>query len=117
MRYGERSNGYASLRLAVPRGLPREMRGPVVELRDLKTNPPSARRQGHARDLMEKVTAEADRDRFFLFLHVDPTGDMNAQDLLIFYGRLGFVPIQAEPLLMVRPFAGAIPRILTDGTI
>lgn len=86
------------------------MRGPVVEIRSLKTEP-AHRRQGHAQRLMAEVTREADRSARFLLLAVEPTGEMGLQDLANFYGRHGFVPIQADPLLMVRPYKGVEPRI------
>lgn len=105
MKYGERRFGGARLRLTVPSALPAHMRAKIAELRGLHTAP-GQRRQGHANQLMLNVALEADLGKFFLFLAVEPAeGDdgMDKQALMEFYNRHGFVPIQAEPLLMVRP--------------
>lgn len=106
MKYGERRSGHARLRLAVPSALPATMRGKVVELRSLYTAP-AHRGQGHATRLLEAVTAEADRTGYFLFLAVEPKGEISAIELAQFYRKHGFLPIQPEPLLMVRPNAGS----------
>jgi len=101
---GLRTFEMASLRLCKPRALPPEMQGDVVELHSLST-PVDYRRMGHASQLMLSVCCEADLARKFLFLCVEPNG-VEKQVLLDFYLNFGFVPIQADPLLMVRPFVG-----------
>lgn len=103
---GPRANAYASCKLAIPTALPAEMRGPVVELRSLKTRK-DKRGMGFAKALMTAVCTEADERRRFLFLRVEPEDGTDTEALANFYIRNGFQPIQAEPLLMLRPFAGA----------
>jgi GNAT superfamily N-acetyltransferase len=106
---GPRSNAYASLKLAIPTALPKDMRGPIVELRSLVTRK-DKRGKGFASALVAAVCEEADKARRFLFLHVKPDGPMDTEALGNFYIKHGFQPIQAEPLLMLRPFAGAYGR-------
>lgn len=105
MRYGERVNGAARLILAVPTALPRHMRGPIVEIREFQTDR-GARGLGHATNLMLQTTMEADLGKYFLFLCVEPEDDADKQRLLTFYERHGFLAIQAEPILMIRPWIG-----------
>ena len=107
---GPRSNAYASCKLAIPTALPAEMRGPVVELRSLKTRR-DKRGKGFAAALLAEVCEEADRARRFLFLHCEPEDGIELEQLANFYIKHGFQPIQAEPvILMLRPFAGAYGR-------
>ena len=56
-----------------------------------------ARGQGHGSALMRDICAEADKERTVLMLTAD------TRRLAEWYGRFGFMLIQAEPLLMVRP--------------
>lgn len=111
MKYGERTFGHASLRLCSPSALPLHMRGKVVELRSLRTDP-EQRRQGHADQLLRLVTVEAERSKKFLLIKVEPEaesvgpGGPDREALAAFYDRHGFVAIQPEPLLMVRPCIG-----------
>lgn len=106
---GPRSNAYASLRLSVPTALPADMQGPVVELRALKTRK-DKRGMGFAKALLADVCAEADEAKRFLFLHVAPDNADDTEAMANFYIRNGFQPIQADPLLLLRPFAGAYGR-------
>ena len=102
---GKRANAYASCKLAVPTALPDDVQGPVVELRSLHTRK-DKRGKGFARSLMADVCGEADKARRFLLLYVKPDdGDVEA--LANFYIHNGFIPIQAEPIVMLRPFRGA----------
>lgn len=101
---GRRTFETASLKLCRPRALPDHMQGDVVELHSLAT-PADDRRKGYATQLMLTTCCEADMARKFLFLCVEPEG-VEKQMLLEFYAGFGFRPIQAEPLLMVRPFMG-----------
>lgn len=108
MKYGTRIEGHASLKLAVPTALPNKMRGNVVELRSLRTDP-DHRDKGEATRLMLSTTLEADMMRYFLFLHVQPDEDspLDKEKLANWYNKFGFSTIQADPLLMVRPHVGA----------
>ena len=103
---GPRKLAYASLRLSVPTGLPEDVHGAVVELRALKVRK-DKRGRGFAKALMATVCDEADNARRFLFLHCKPDSPSDIEALANFYIRNGFQPIQAAPLLMLRPFAGA----------
>lgn len=109
MKYGPRTNDGASCKIAVPTALPLHMRGRVVEVRSLRTMP-DKRAQGHATDLMLGICVEADLSRTFLFLAVEPDDDgpLDTKALGNFYMRFGFLPIQSDPLLMTRPFVGAL---------
>ena len=106
---GQRSNAYASCKLAIPTALPKDMQGPVIELRSLKTRK-DKRGKGFASALLAEVCEEADKARRFLFLHCEPEDGLELEPLANFYIKHGFQPIQAEPLLMLRPFAGAYGR-------
>ena len=103
---GTRKLGHATCKLCVPKALPADMRTDVVELINLKTKP-NKRGQGCAKALLASVCNEADQAKRFLLLQVRASGPMGLQDLANLYIRNGFQPIQAEPLLMLRPFAGA----------
>jgi predicted GNAT family N-acyltransferase len=103
MILGTRKLGPASLRLCRPSALPDTMQMDVVELVGLATEA-SERRKGHATSLMLQTCCEADIARKFMMLCVDAD---DKQKLMEFYNGFGFVPIQAEPLIMVRPYVGA----------
>ena len=103
---GTRTLGHASLKLCTPTALPDDIRGAVVELRSLHTRK-DKRGQGYANALLRKVCMEADRERRFLLLHVKPVDGLDAEFLRVLYARNDFVPIQAEPMVMMRPFWGA----------
>lgn len=105
MKLGARKSGEASLRLARPGALPPHMRADIVEVRDLYTRLQS-RRQGHASALLRDVAKDADKARILLLLAVEDGEDRAA--LVEMYARHGFVTIQAEPTLMVRPHAGMV---------
>jgi ribosomal protein S18 acetylase RimI-like enzyme len=102
MKLGPRTNDRASLKLVRPRALPTHMHSDVIELTSLRTQA-AHRGQGYASDLMRDVCLEADVAQRFLFLCVEPEGGLGLNDLAQFYARLGFVVIQSDPLLMVRP--------------
>ena len=103
---GTRKLGHATCKLCVPKALPSDMQTDVVELINLKTKP-NKRGQGYAKALLASVCNEADQAKRFLLLHVKPDKPSDIEALANFYIRNGFQPIQAEPLLMLRPFAGA----------
>jgi hypothetical protein len=72
------------------------MRDQVRELAGMKSDTP-----GSATKLMTRTIAEADDTATPLFLHCDPdSGDVSR--MARFYERFGFLPIQAEPRLMLR---------------
>jgi hypothetical protein len=98
---GKRTYATTSLRLVRPQALPKHMQGDVVELIGLET-PEADQGKRQASNLMLSVCCEADLNSKFLLLAVE--GDK--QRLARFYNGFGFVPIQAEPLLMVRPYLG-----------
>lgn len=105
MKYGERRHGGARLTLARPRSLPEHMRGPIVELRGFRTEV-AKRGRGDAAALMLATTVEADMAARMLFLCVEPEPSTDRARLVNFYVRSGFVPVQSDPLLMVRPHVG-----------
>lgn len=113
MRYGKRTYGGARLMLVIPTALPAKMRGRVVELRGLYTKPES-RGVGDAINLMLATTTEADMGGYFLFLAVEPAAGTDRQRLLNLYLRHGFLPIQADPLLMTRPCVSARAAVAAD---
>jgi ribosomal protein S18 acetylase RimI-like enzyme len=98
---GPRSNGYASLMLCTPTGLPPHMRRDIVEVCGLRTDE-SAQGCGHASSLMASVCDEMDKAGKHLFLHVDPPEGTDIVRLTHFYRRFGFGAIQVAPLLMSR---------------
>lgn len=109
MKYGRREFGAASLELCLPKALPQHMRKNVIELRALYTEP-QYRGNGFATDLLHDVCLEADLARKFLFLCVSPgeDGPLGLEKLANWYHKFGFTTIQASPLLMTRPFVGAL---------
>lgn len=107
MRYGKREYMGASAEIGVAKSLPVHMRAGLVELSNLFTTP-QHRRQGYANTLMCMITAEADVAGKVLMLAVGDglIGGASKQQLLSFYERHRFMPIQASPLLMARPPIG-----------
>jgi hypothetical protein len=97
---GLREYKQATLRVAVPIGVPEHMRHGMREIISIHaTNP----RKGHATHLMHDVCLEADRLGFVLLLQVRPFDDgMTEEQLMKWYGRFGFEQIQPDPVLMAR---------------
>ena len=95
---GRRTHGTASLMLSVSDALPANMRNGVRELTGLHT-PEADRGQGLASMLMQKVCAEADRNKLVLLL-------TPAEGLDGFYQQFGFIAIQTNPILMARQTHG-----------
>lgn len=95
---GQRSHGTASLMLSLTDALPTHMRGGIRELTGLHT-PETDRGQGLASMLMQKVCAEADRNKLVLLL-------TPAEGLDGFYQQFGFIAIQQNPTLMARQTNG-----------
>jgi predicted GNAT family N-acyltransferase len=104
MKYGPRQYMGATCLISVAKALPHDMRGDIVELSKLRTDP-QFRRQGYAHELMLTVGVEADMARKVILLKVadGEIGGASKSDLVNFYMRHGFMPIQADPLLMARP--------------
>lgn len=102
MAPGLREFRQASLRLAVPEGLPEEMRPHVREIVSVHSG---NARKGQASALLYRVCAEADRASMTLMVQVGAFGAENAlsdEQLEGWYARFGFLRIQAAPLLMAR---------------
>ncbi|MFA7279597.1 MAG: GNAT family N-acetyltransferase [Sterolibacterium sp.] len=107
MTPGLREHKQASLRLAVPTGLPEDMRSGIREVLDVaSTNP----RKGHATALMHEVCAEADKHGCVLLLTPRAFSEgMSTEQLSKWYARFGFEVVQTEPeTLMARQCTGAL---------
>ena len=102
----------ASCRVSRTTQLPAHLRDNVREVLAVHVEP-GARRRGQAGELMRQVCAEADKAGMVLLVHCRPFGDWeaDAQALAGWYAGLGFMPIQAEPLLMAR-MVDATPRLV-----
>lgn len=99
MTPGLRKLKSASLRVAVPMGLPSEMRPHIRELIDVQA---TNKRRGHASALIGKVCKEADDEWFTLMLEVKPFADgATLEQLTKFYGKHGFVVFQTEPATLM----------------
>lgn len=100
MNIGTRQYRQASCRIAIPTGLPDEMKDTVREVLGVMSG---SKRNGEATALMHQITAEADFAWMTLLIHVKPFDDgMTAEQLEKFYGKFGFAVIQHEPILMAR---------------
>lgn len=111
IKYGVREHMGASLEVGVATALPVHMRDGIVMISKIYTRP-QFRRQGYASALLASVTVEADMAGKILLLKVGDgeIGGADRQGLIDFYGRHGFIPVQAEPaLLMARtPIGGRL---------
>ena len=96
MNCGARSYGKASLMVAIPTSLPGRMQGRVREIVGVYV-PEAHRRQGLATELLTRTAREASRKGAVLMLTLDDDA------LEAFYGRFGFIRVQRDPILMVRP--------------
>lgn len=113
MNPGTRTLGDASLTIGVCKALPPEMRPVTRELSELLV-PVASRHEGQATRLMHQVCDEADKERITLVLFVDPFDepDLGRSQLADWYARrFGFIPIQADPLLLAR-MPGSTPCML-----
>jgi hypothetical protein len=100
MTPGIRVHKQASLRLAIPEGVPEHMRFRIREIVSMHSSNP---RKGQATALMYKVCQEADKAGFVLLLEAKPfESGMDAEQLQSWYERFGFLQIQPEPVLMAR---------------
>lgn len=101
MTPGPRTHKSASLRIAIPQGVPEHMRHGMREIVALQS---TALREGDAGRLMGRVCAEADRAGFVLMLEVKPfaDGEMGEAELRAWYGcRFGFAVIQEAPVILM----------------
>jgi len=107
MKPGIRQQGHATLKVGVAKALPLKMRSQVYEISAVRTEP-EYRNRGEAGALLFATCGDADLAGKFLMVHVEPDTDspLDRNTLAQFYGRFGFAPIQADPLLMVRPCIG-----------
>lgn len=105
MTPGPRKFKSASCRVAIPEGLPDEMRDGIREVLEVHSENP---RKGHAKGLLGALCSEADGLGVVLMLRVDQydDGPDNSQ-LQRLYAGFGFLVIQDEPLLMARNVCGA----------
>ena len=99
---GQRTHASASLELVQSTALPVRMRGKVRELVRLYV-PDADRLKGYASQLLHDVCREADKANVILFLTAA------SPELCAYYTRFGFMPIQAQPILMAR-MASSEPR-------
>lgn len=99
MTPGLRTHHSASLRVAVPTGLPEEMQSQVCELISVRSDSP---RKGHATALMWTVCAEADREWITLMICPRKFDDgMDDEKLVPWYEKFGFVVFQQEPVMLM----------------
>lgn len=104
MQIGLRSFKSASLRIAEPQAFDDQpdyvaYRAGIREVVDLKAGNP---REGHATRLLHNVCTEADVEAKVLLLTVQQydDGPDNSQ-LIKFYRKFGFVPVQDEPAVLM----------------
>jgi len=104
---GIRQNEHARLKVGIPKALPLYMRAKIREVSGVETDA-DHRGKGYARSLLARVCISADLDDTWLLVHVEPGDDTTDKArLLKLYLSLGFVPFQADPLLMIRQSAHA----------
>lgn len=102
MKTGKRTNGPASLLVRYCMAVDAANRGKVRELVNVRTEA-GERGKGHASRLLRSVVDEARASGVALLVTVKPYGKskMDMSALKLWYGRLGFEEIQAEPCVMV----------------
>jgi len=99
MQPGLRKHKQASLRVAIPTGIPAHMQPHMRELISVKSGNPH---KGQATGLMYQVCQEADDACKTLLIHVEPFDEgMNKEQLQKWYEKFGFSVIQTEPVLMM----------------
>lgn len=103
MKPGIRQHGPATLKLSFNTSVPAHMRGAVLEVSHVFTVR-QERGKGHASLLMQKVCAEADEHGKVLLLMPKPydEGGPGQKELIDWYRRYGFEPVQASPVLLAR---------------
>lgn len=92
----------ASVTLAVPMGLPEEMRQGADEVVDLFVEP-AYRNQGMASALMQRICRGADSRCKVLILQPRAYDDceMSELELAAWYTKMGFEIVQTEPVLLM----------------
>ena len=96
-------HGPATAKVTHSQMVPAHMRGRAREVSSLVVDA-AYRGHGYARALMTTLIEEADADGLVLLVVVAPFDDspMDQSALQAWYERLGFVAIQADPLVMAR---------------
>jgi GNAT superfamily N-acetyltransferase len=101
MPAGRRAHKSATCRVDIPEGLPQDMRDGIREIVAVESSNP---RKGHATALMHELCTDADAAGIVLLLRPHPFAPgMDSEQLVNWYTRFGFEPIQGEPVLMARP--------------
>ena len=104
MKPGEIHLGPASCEIGICAAVPPERRPHVREITKLWVQP-GQRRNGHGTALLEALCEQADAESVALLVHVEPFRDaIDASVLAKWYGQHGFLPINFEPFIMVRPW-------------
>ena len=99
MTPGLRQFKSASLRVAIPTGLPDDMQDGIREILDVQSG---NQHKGHATCLLRALCDEADADSAVLMLHVKQYDDgMGTDQLQKFYGTHGFVVVQTNPVMLM----------------
>jgi GNAT superfamily N-acetyltransferase len=113
---GEREFNGARCELVVCAALPERMQSRTRELIALEV-PADARRRGMGRELMERVTSEADEHDITLIVMPKPFGElqtMNTHQLTHWYcRRFGFVAFQASPVILLARMPGSTPKFVS----
>lgn len=78
--------------------------------------PKEYRRQGIGNQLMKEVMEDADTEQLYLYLSINPYGDMTYNDLELWYLRLGFMEVDTgwfcrNPKATAPPFKPLIPLV------
>jgi len=102
MTPGLRQHKSASCRVAIPTGVPDDMREGMRELIAIESGNP---RKGHATGLLRSLCTEADVDNLILLVQVQAYDEgMTTEQLTKWYAGHGFQTLQTEPvILMARP--------------
>lgn len=99
MSPGMRVHKSASLRVAIPMGLPEDMHDQVREIIDVQSR---NQRKGFATKLLRNVCTEADVEALTLLVQVQGFADgMSNDQLCKWYSRFGFVKFQDEPCVLM----------------
>jgi predicted N-acetyltransferase YhbS len=95
MKPGKRQLGPCTLKLTYSQVAPANLRGGLFEVSGLHTAE-EHQKKGYATRLLDEVCEEADEAKKVLVIMPDEPWQMP------YYGRFGFEPIQAEPVIMAR---------------
>ena len=115
MKTGERSVGYAKLRVRQCPALPPALQKTTRELVNVET-PFAEQGKGYATTLIHKVCREADAAGLVLVLTPQPYGDninLSKQQLEEWYARsFGFCVIQTEPMTLMARMINGTPKAM-----